>query len=299
LLIPYQVDVPMSRWPVANFAIIGATVLAFLGEFAASEEALMPFVVGGWSPLGLLGHIWLHVGPIHLVGNMIFLWVFGNAVCAKLGNKVYPGVYIGLGVAAAVVYLLTSAGAEGMVGASGAINGVVGMFLVLYPTNEVTCFYLFFLRPGRFSTSSYWMILLWLAFDIWGAFSGGGGVAYWAHLGGFAFGVSLAVTLLKTGLLTMEPDEKSLLQVLGVKTPGDAPVRVGPDSAQTVVGPVPMAVPRQPAPDESPIPIGDDGRVPDFILRCSCGRELKVPRKYAAKRARCAQCGSEIRIPGG
>ena len=297
MLIPYQVDVPMSRWPVANFAIIGGTVLVFFGGLAATEEALMPFVVKGWSPVGLLGYMWLHANLVHLAGNMIFLWVFGNAVCAKLGNKVYPGVYVGLGVAAAVVYLFTSTGEVGMVGASGAINGVVGMFLVLYPTNEVTCFYLFFLRPGRFSTSSYWIILLWLGFDIWGAFSGGGGVAYWAHLGGFAFGVSLAVTLLKTGLLTMEPAEKSLLQALGIKTPGDAPGREGSDSAQAGMDPAPMALPQQPARDESPIPIEDDLPVPEFVLRCSCGKEFRAPRKYAGRRARCAQCGSEIQIP--
>jgi hypothetical protein len=183
------------------------------------------------------------------------------------------------------------------VGASGAINDIVGMFLVFYPTNEVTCVYLLFLRPGRFSASSYWIILLWLAFDIWGAFSGGGGVAYWAHLGGFAFGFSLAVALLKTGLVTMEPDEKSLLQTLGVKTPGDALDREGSDSAKAGMDPAPMALPQQPARDESPIPIGDDRPAPDFILQCSCGKELRVTRRYAGRRARCTRCGSEMHIP--
>ncbi len=59
----------------------------------------------------------------------------------------------------------------------------------------------------------------------------------------------------------------------------------------------PLALPPQPARDESPIPIGDDRHIPDFVLRCSCGKELTVPRKYAGRLARCTQCGSEIHIP--
>jgi membrane associated rhomboid family serine protease len=121
---------------------------------------------------------------------MLFLWIFGNAVCAKIGNLRYLPIYTGLGIIAGMSQLLFSG--EGGLGASGAINGIVGMYLVFFPTNEITCYFLmiFLLRPcvKEFSLSSYWMILFWLAFDIWGAMQGGGGIAYFAHLGGFAGG---------------------------------------------------------------------------------------------------------------
>ena len=84
------------------------------------------------------------------------------------------------------------------IGASGAINGIVGMYLVFFPINEITCYFVFLLLPRlikEFSLSSIWMILFWLAFDIWGAMRGGGQVAYFAHLGGFAGGFSNHGTL--------------------------------------------------------------------------------------------------------
>jgi membrane associated rhomboid family serine protease len=103
------------------------------------------------------------------------------------------------------------------VGASGAINGIVGMFVVWYLLNEIACWYVFWLgvgRAGSFSVSSYWMVLLWLVFDIWGAIRGTGNVGYIAHLAGFASGFLLAIVLLKAGWVGMEPGERSLLQVL-------------------------------------------------------------------------------------
>ena len=76
-----------------------------------------------------------------------------------------------------------------MIGASGAINGIVGVFLLWYPLNSSSCIYWFYIRGGTFQISSYWMILFWLMFDIWGVASGGGSVAYWAHIGGFLAGM--------------------------------------------------------------------------------------------------------------
>ena len=213
VLIPYTVDVPMARVPFANFALIAVTVFISVLAFGVDLEAVEPLVLVGWRPLGLLGHMFIHLDPLHLAGNLVFLWVFGNAVCAKVGNGIYLLAYVGLGLIAAVAHNLLDG--RPAVGASGAINGVVGLFLILYPLNDISCFYFVFIRGGVFSLSSIWMILLWLAFDIWGAAAGGGNVAYMAHVGGFAGGAALGVLLLKSGWIEMDRSEKSLLQVLG------------------------------------------------------------------------------------
>jgi len=217
MLIPYQVDVPMKRWPVANFAIIGLTVVIFMALFSTTMNHngygdFDAMILDGWSLSGLLGHLWLHADWMHLIGNMIFLWVFGNAVCAKVGNIWYPLLYLGLGLLAATAHNVFD-GDPG-IGASGAINGVVGMFLVLYPLNSIRCFYLFWFHPGTFSISSYWMILLWLAFDLLGVALGGQSVAYWAHLGGFAAGFFIASALVHLDVIRMESTERSLLDLI-------------------------------------------------------------------------------------
>jgi membrane associated rhomboid family serine protease len=214
MLIPYQVDVPMSRWPIANFALIGLTMVVSIGAMFSDidTESIRPLILDGWSPTGMFGHMFLHAGVVHLIGNMLFLWVFGNAVCAKIGNLPCPFLYLGLGFLAAATHNIFDSGPA--IGASGAINGIVGMFLVFYPLNDVTCLYFVIYRGGSFSLSSVWMILAWLVFDIWGATAGFGPVAYWAHLGGFFAGAGLAALILSAGWGNMTSAERSLIELL-------------------------------------------------------------------------------------
>lgn len=198
-----------ERLAVERRAVEGQT-----REEQTANDKIGRFVLNGWKITGLFGHMWLHGGIIHLVGNLIFLWLFGNAVCSKIGNLAYLPVYVGLGLIAAVSHLIFVGGP--MIGASGAINGIVGMYLVFFPENSISCFFLLLFHPITFSVSGYWIILLWFAFDIWGAVSGGQGVAYFAHIGGFVVGFGLAVLMLKLKWVEMERDEKSLLQMLGL-----------------------------------------------------------------------------------
>jgi membrane associated rhomboid family serine protease len=215
-IVPYEVDVPMARWPLANFALIAGIAFAQYYAFfvVADADALRPFVLNGWRASQMFGHMFLHGGLLHLAGNLLFLWTFGNAVCAKVGNLVYIPLFLALGFCAAVAHNLVDAAPA--IGASGAINGIVGMYLVYYPLNNVTCWYWFFIRVGNLYVSSIWIILLFFAFDVWGAGAGSGGVAYWAHIGGFLTGVTLAVTTLLTGWVEMTSTEKSLLGVFGI-----------------------------------------------------------------------------------
>lgn len=283
---------------------------------------IRPYILDGFTLKGLFGHMWLHGGIIHLLGNMLFLWIFGNAVCAKIGNLRYIPAYIGLGLLAGISHLVFVGGS--MLGASGAINGIVGMFLVLFPQNEITCYWIFFIPlmvrgfVREFSLSSAWMILFWLTFDILGAILGGGEVAYFAHLGGFAGGVVLALLMLKFKMVTMERYEKSLLQVIEeyrhpspIEDPSagyynylNATANQQQELPLAPIPPVPFEPktisidpPEQPKnkPSSPPKP-----QIPkdDFIrFACPCGRRLKMPVKYAGKTGKCPQCNSRLQIP--
>lgn len=286
LLVPYQADVPMFRWPISNFVILGLMGLVFLLELQMSESVLVTFVLGGPSWLGWIGHLWLHADVLHLLGNGAFLWVFGNAVCAKMGNKTYPPVYLGLGLAAAAIHMTFDG--DPALGASGAINGIVGMFVAWYPRNEISCFYWIWIRIGTFEVSSFWMILLWFGFDVWGALSGGGGTAYYAHLGGFAAGLVLALFLEKAGHVSMDRHERTLLQMVK-----DRSIRARPplrEARRNGTAPPPWMPPTA-TPPPAPKP-------PALIpFTCACGKFLRAQREYAGRRVKCPGCGEPVVVP--
>ncbi|EIQ01366.1 putative membrane protein [Opitutaceae bacterium TAV1] len=215
LLFPLRVDSLFRQLPFANWVLLGATVAAFFVSVSyVGDDTLGNLVLDGFRMPGLLTHLFLHGGLIHLAGNMIFLWVFGNIVCGNTSNLVYPFLYLAFGVAAGVAHIVFSGGAA--VGASGAINGLVGMALAMYPKNEVTMWYFFYLRAGTFRISLWALALVWLAFDLFGAFMLGNvsNVAYWAHIGGFFAGLATGMIALRLGWVTLtEYDNESLLEV--------------------------------------------------------------------------------------
>jgi membrane associated rhomboid family serine protease len=265
-------------------------------------EKVRPFFLNGWTIKGLLGHMWLHGGLIHLFGNMLFLWIFGNSVCAKIGNVRYLFIYLGLGVIAGIAHLVFTGGIA--IGASGAIYGIVGMFLAFFPENEITCFLVIplFGMGRELCLSSVWVILFWVAFDVWGAMQGGGGVAYFAHLGGFVAGFILAIILLKLKLVVMDEEyEKSILQLISDKKEPAAyeaaPVYIrhsglSEKDLETIT-------PETPEPAEmKTIPLEPEPPREEFIrFACSCGKRLKMPAKYAGRMGVCPKCKGRIKIP--
>lgn len=239
MLLPYRADVPMYRWPIANWVILAVIVACFGVEHVAATEAIQPYVLNGWGIRGLVGHMFLHDGVLHLLGNLIFLAVFGDAVCARVGSVAYSVIFIGLGLLAAVTHNVVDGASA--VGASGAINGIVGMFLVWFPLANIRIVYFFLLRVVTTQAASFWLILLWLVFDIWGAATGAEGVAYWAHLGGFVGGVALAMGLSLRGWVEHDDsEEQPLPRLLGLgRWRGEwDPKRVREKAPQPVAGPV-------------------------------------------------------------
>ena len=117
-------------------------MIVMLAVFAMQQTSLKArietFVLTDWSVKGIFGYMWLHNNYPHIIGNLVFIWVFGNAVCSKVGNILYLPLYIATGVVAAVAHLVFD-GRE-VVGASGAIFGMVGAYFVFYPFNSIKCF---------------------------------------------------------------------------------------------------------------------------------------------------------------
>ena len=214
--LPYRVDVPQEHRPVMNWVVLSVAVLVY--QFQKDDPSItMRYCLNGWGIRGLLGSIWLHGDWLHLLGNSLYLWVFGNAVCSKLGNLGYLPAYIALGIAGGIGHLMFDGGPA--IGASGAISGLIGMHLVLFPTEPIRCFFFWIFlphRPSWFKFKSFWFILPWFALNIYGAMYGSWGVAYFAHVGGFVGGVGLALLLVKTGDIRVERHEKSILSLLGL-----------------------------------------------------------------------------------
>jgi membrane associated rhomboid family serine protease len=289
MLIPYAVDVPMDRRPVVNILLIAATVAAFgLQITAPDEETVLPYVLDGWKLQGVFGHMFLHGGIPHLAGNMLFLWVFGNAVCAKIGNLAYIPVYLFLGISAAAAHLILDG--DPAVGASGAIYGIIGIYLVLYSFNEIDCLFFIWImyRPiiKTFSVSSFWIILYWIAFDVVGTMIGGGHVAHFAHLGGFAAGVGLAVLLCGLNFIKMSDDESSLVQLWRRRQQDRLDDRLQREALKAI----------QERKDVKPVnPPAPQSEMIRFI--CPCGQRIKVPAGMAGRQGKCPGCRSSIMIP--
>jgi membrane associated rhomboid family serine protease len=235
-MFPYKDDNPTLRTPVVTFALIGLNVAAWLFIQGMGSEPILSSSVcnlglipgeflhrvppGYRLPLGngaecVLGtsawytpltSMFLHGGWFHLLGNMWFLWVFGNNVEDSMGRDRFFLFYLLNGLAAAGAQMLMNpASPIPMVGASGAISGVMGAYIVLYP--RVTVHMLIFL--GFYVTTirvpAYLMLGYWFFLQIIGGIpalaSESGGVAFWAHAGGFVAG-ALLVFLFKDPELT-------------------------------------------------------------------------------------------------
>jgi membrane associated rhomboid family serine protease len=212
---PYQVNTLFQRNPWGNLAIILVTVVVSILAWTEtlSDDVLEAMVLHRTNPLGIVGHLLLHADIMHLIGNMLFLFVFGNAVCGVMNGFLYVGVYLALGMAAGGLHLLCD-GAPA-IGASGAVSGIMGLYLAIYPSNHISCFWLFFVRVGTFAIPGWVLIGIWFCLDLWGALHGGSGVAYWAHIGGTVAGFIVGIILLKLGVIDIyDYDNPTILQLV-------------------------------------------------------------------------------------
>ena len=189
----------------------GETWTAEVGTVAKGEEPVAKYpdprivedvvrpAIPAW--LTLLTSIFMHGGWMHLIGNMFFLWIFGNNIEDAMGRVRFALFYLVCGLAASFCHILADPDSTiPTLGASGAISGVLGAYLVLYPKARILTMVPlgFFLQMMRLPAALF--LPIWFAMQIFGVLrpSSGGGVAWWAHIGGFVAGLVL-VKLLESG----------------------------------------------------------------------------------------------------
>lgn len=214
LAIPFRDDAPARQVPLVTYGLIAACVIAFLwqlslgpGGVERSAEAfgMIPAVLFGGAhlpprlalvapPATLVTSMFLHSGWLHLIGNMIYLFVFGKGVESALGSLRFVVFYLLCGIVAALTQALTDPTATlPMVGASGAIAGVLGAYLVLYPFGHVFVFFWIIIIFRIVAVPAILLLGFWFLMQLLSASesSGVGGVAVWAHVGGFIAGMIL------------------------------------------------------------------------------------------------------------
>lgn len=181
---------------------------------AGSGFALGPnttcLITGNSSWHTLITSMFMHGGWLHIIGNMWFLWVFGDNVEDAMGHARFVVFYLLCGLAAALLQVtLSPASPIPMVGASGAIGGVMGAYVFLYPRVRVHLLLLLGFFVTTVAVPAYFMLGYWFLIQVFGGFSSlgaqGGGVAFWAHVGGFAAGTLLTPFFRNKQLLLRHP----------------------------------------------------------------------------------------------
>src|ERR1035437_10332304 len=204
-MFPIKVSQPSYSRPVVTVALIVANILVFLHEISLDPYSLNEFVrVYSLRPYlfhleNVFTSMYLHANWLHVAGNMLFLWVFGDNVEDILGHGKYLLFYLLCGAAAAFAQVLYDPGSRlPMVGASGAIAGVMGAYLVKFPRSRVQMFF-FAIFFFRFEVAAWFMLAYWFAMQLAGGFAGAeasqGGTAFFAHVGGFVAGIVLVYAM--------------------------------------------------------------------------------------------------------
>ena len=210
-MIPIRDEIPTRETPVVNYLLIAVNILVFVWMLFLPDSALETFVnkyamvpahfaygVTLTAVMTIFTSMFMHAGLAHIGGNMLYLWIFGDNVEDRLGHGRYLAFYLVGGVAASLTHLVTNWGSDlPTVGASGAIAAVLGAYLLYYPGSRIATFiplgyfYRLTLVPAAV-VLGFWFVLQ--LFDGVAALGGAdvGGVAVWAHVGGFIAGMLMA-----------------------------------------------------------------------------------------------------------
>jgi membrane associated rhomboid family serine protease len=207
-MFPIRDHNPSGGTPFVTFALIAANVLAFLATYVGKtdyevnllfwEHGLIPArIVAEGGYVTALTSMFLHAGWMHLIGNMLFLWIYGDNLEEEMGHVGFLLFYLAAGLAAAGLQGLADPRSMiPMVGASGAIAGVMGGYLLLFPRAKVDVLFIFLIFFRIFAIPAWIVLGIWFAVQLFSGFTipgDAGGVAYWAHAGGFIAGLALTL----------------------------------------------------------------------------------------------------------
>lgn len=220
-MLPLRDNVPASRFPGVTLTLIILNVIAFLNQLKLGPEAeyaLMDYgiVPARYTNPGMIEHftifeqalplftsMFLHGGWLHLIGNMWTLWIFGDNVEDHLGRARYIGLYLIGGLTAGIVHIVTNPGSMlPTIGASGAVAAVMGAYFRFFPQARVATIFppLFFVvELPALVFLGWWFLLQFFngTLTLLGGRGDFGGVAWWAHIGGFAFGFIAATQFVR------------------------------------------------------------------------------------------------------
>jgi membrane associated rhomboid family serine protease len=228
-MIPLRDANPTRRPPVVTYVLIGLCFAVFLVELQVSNgpggeaalermfadwgavpsriSAVLAWTGDAWPALrGIVGSMFLHAGWSHLLGNMLFLWIFGNNVEDRLGRLPFLAFYLAGGILAAIAQVVINHVSDiPLVGASGAIAATLGAYIVLYPGARITSlvflgFFAQLIEVPALVILGFWFVLQLLdGVASLGATSAQGGVAFFAHIGGFVAGALVGLTVRSFG----------------------------------------------------------------------------------------------------
>jgi membrane associated rhomboid family serine protease len=198
-----------------------ALVDRYLAEYRSSPHYRLGVVPRNISIFSLLTYQFMHGGVMHLLGNLLFLYLCGPRIEDRWGRWLFAGFYLAAGIVAALFWALRYPGLDTpLVGASGSIAGLMGAFLVCYGASKIKFFYWAGIFWGTFSVPAWLMLPLWFVIEVISGRSmdvmfqgqGGGGVAHWAHVWGFIFGMAVAAVVGRLGIdrrLGTDDDDES------------------------------------------------------------------------------------------
>ncbi|MBN2592537.1 MAG: rhomboid family intramembrane serine protease [Sedimentisphaerales bacterium] len=198
LILPLSDEEECMRFPVITVSIILLCVLTFLAEVLWIRDAeeffrIFGFIAGDFFSVGLITSMFLHAGILHLIGNMYFLWLFGDNVEDRLGRIWYTVFYLFSGTAASILHSIFNHNSSiPAIGASGAISGVMGAYMIFYPYAKVRILFI-----TRIVGVPAWIFmgiwfLLQLVFGLIHNITDYSNIAWFAHIGGFVFGITAA-----------------------------------------------------------------------------------------------------------
>lgn len=210
-MFPIRDHNPSDRTPFVTYALIVTNVAVFLSYVGLfNQPAALNAFFADWSLIParisagqgyetLITTMFMHGGWMHLAGNMLFLWIFGDNMEDAMGHVGFALFYLASGLAAALTHVVSEPGSMiPTVGASGAIAGVMGGYLLLFPKARIDILFIFIVFFRIFQVPAWVMLGVWFGIQL---FSGTtvdasmGGVAYWAHAGGFVAGLILTLPI--------------------------------------------------------------------------------------------------------
>ena len=210
-MFPIRDHNPSGRVPYVTYMLMALNIGIFLSyvpilgdeprliRFYADWALIPALVSAGDAYGGLFSSMFLHAGWMHIAGNMLFLWIFGDNVEDEMGHLPYLAFYLSCGLLSGAAHVLSAPGSlVPTVGASGAIAGVMGSYLLLFPKAKVDILIIIIVIFKILPIPAWIMLMLWFAMQFLGGVSADpdvGGVAYWAHAGGFIAGIVLTLPL--------------------------------------------------------------------------------------------------------